>query len=348
MRYKDFYSYLIEQTIVEGPFSKSKNLNKILSTRMFTVYEKVGDNTYENKKTWWVDKLRSIIPNAEKKIDQLIGKTMHVNVLIIKGKGQDNHHYPNDGKHKSTAYAKPNSYIGINETLFEEKKERIEFVLFHEYMHMVLFNKSKKLKNTLTQILYTIRDDNIKNIPPTDINLNNGNKKADTVIKKFSDQFSDFDSILKSTSKDLNEINRLEVNLYYWIETVLEKYGLYSSVGDIVINSVKKQIEKLKSLNSSEFEDINHKDGYDYLWVYNEFKPKAFSLSDAVKKDAIFYASYSKSDITDKVSIRKAISKMLKYVSDYGLADKDELWVNFFENLKKLPKEYRRIILDAL
>ena len=108
-------------------------------------------------------------------------------------------------------------------------------------------------------------------------------------------------------------------------------------------------MEKFKSLGPSSFSGReSFKTGYEYFWVYNEFKPENFSLSELVEKNAVSKSSYGTFSIEDKVRIKEAISKMLQYVSSYGLSDKDELWVNFFENLKKLPREYRKIILDAL
>ena len=464
MKYKDFYSYLTEnQLIVETPLSKSKNLGKILSTKLFTVYELVGgSDVYDNKKTWWSSKLKSAIVKVENRVSALIGKTMHVNVIIQKGKGSPNQHFAD--KRLSYAYAKPNSYIGLYEILMEKNIEEIERVLFHEYMHMVLFNKSKEVKKVLTDILDDMLDKNIGNV---DLPKDKMDKESDRFITEFSDlienkfQYNFEFRTLKNGGNKIFNLTRFlkekftesdnylfekdfklfdsEHVIYYngklsmivgdeWNDGVdvriRDKFEVWASasnyaillkngqvtyvlpindkkliskvLGDEIDNidkitngkvygvkenllnisdnakseflsSVNQLMNKFKITDKSIHEKVNEflssqidyfnsdseiKDGvpYNYFWMDNKFKPTGFSLG---KIAATYYlrspsVKYSDMDKKDQPDIRDAISKMIGFVSPYGLSDVDELWVNFFENLKKLPRNYRNIILNTL
>lgn len=124
-------------------------------------------------------------------------------------------------------------------------------------------------------------------------------------------------------------------------------------------------VEQMNNFNIDAYSQRELSKPYEIFWVSNEYKPSDLSLVSIIRKKKIkeYFLKLAKNPKTvlryismaDGEKMRKIITDITNMspesagiffgITEYGISSKDELWVNFLENLEKMPPKYRNQIL---
>jgi hypothetical protein len=91
---------------------------------------------------------------------------------------------------------------------------------------------------------------------------------------------------------------------------------------------------------------------YDELWVSNPHKPHDFSLTKTLTSEFIKHSKDERENINysgEKYNnVRQLASALVRWVTEYGMSNDDELWATAIEYYKKLPKDHQRKIMELM
>lgn len=157
----------------------------------------------------------------------------------------------------------------------------------------------------------------------------------------------------RSSGDKISPVRDLKPEIYSSIRGAYSKIAQKLGIPEENEDFVSKASEIIwKKFSAWLKNPIPMKSPYDELWLNNPHNPEGFSLTKTLTSEFFKHSKDERENINysgEKYNnIRQLASALVRWVTEYGMSNDDELWATAIEYYKKLPKDHQRKIMELM